>query len=103
MKKTNGMIRVFLGLSIMFLVSGFYHFYIDGLEVKVGLRIAVGIFILTVLYIKEFKNNNIFLRSLKDSLPYFTVLFLIGDLAQIKWFALILASIIFIADFSGDG
>jgi hypothetical protein len=40
---------------------------------------------------------------LKDSLPYFTVLFLPSDLAQVEWMVLILAAAIFTADFAGDG
>jgi hypothetical protein len=43
--------------------------------------------------------------SLKDSLPYFTACFLIGSggLVQVEWMVLVLAAIIFIADFAGDG
>ena len=48
-------------------------------------------------------NNDTYMTSLKDSLPYFTVLFLFSDLAQVEWMVLILTAAIFIADLAGYG
>ena len=73
------------------------------MEVKLAIKIGIGIIILIGLYIKKFFNNDTYLTSLKDSLPYFTVLFLLSDLAQVEWMVLILAAAIFTADFAGDG
>jgi len=53
------------------------------MEVKLAMRIGFGIIMLIGLYLKKFINNDTLLTSLKDSLPYFTVLFLLSDLAQV--------------------
>ena len=83
MKKTNPIIRILLGISLILLISGFYHYFTNGMEVKLAIKIGIGIIILIGLYIKKLFNNDTYLTSLKDSLPYFTVLFLLSDLAQV--------------------
>ena len=103
MKKTKPIIRILLGISLLLLISGFYQYFTNGMEVKLGIRIGIGILILIGLYIKNIINNDTYLTTLKDSLPYFTVLFLLSDLAQVEWMVLILVAAIFIADFAGDG
>ena len=90
------------GILISLTIS-FYQYFTNGMEVKLAIKIGIGIIILIGLYIKKFINNDTYLTSLKDSLPYFTVLFLLSDLAQVEWMVLILAAAIFIADFAGDG
>ena len=90
------------GILISLTIS-FYQYFTNGMEVKLAMRIGFGIIMLIGLYLKKFINNDTYLTSLKDSLPYFTVLFLLSDLAQVEWMILILATAIFITDFAGDG
>ena len=103
MKKTKPIIRILLGISILFLISGIYHYFTNGMETKDVVRISIGVIILIGLYLKKLIIYNTLLTSLKDSLPYFTVLVLISDLVKIDWMVLVLAGAIFIADFAGDG
>ena len=102
-EKTKPIIRILLGISILFLISGIYHYFTNGMETKDVVRISIGVIILIGLYLKKLIIYNTLLTSLKDSLPYFTVLFLISDLVKIEWMVLVLAGAIFIADFTGDG
>ncbi len=103
MNKTKPIIRILLGSSFIMLISGLYHYLLNGMETKVAIRIGISIIILIGFYLKNVIKKNTLLTSLKDSLPYFTVLFLLSDLAQVEWMVLILAAGIFIADFAGDG
>ena len=72
------------------------------MEVKLAMRIGFGIIMLIGLYLKKYIQRNTLLTSLKDSLPFFTALFLLSDLAQVEWLVLMLVASIFIADFAGD-
>ena len=103
MKKTKPLIRILLGISLIMLISGFYKYFSNIMEMKDIVKSGCGIIILIALFLRHYLNKDTLLQSLKDSLPYFTVLFLIGDLAQVEWMVLVLAAIIFIADFAGDG
>ena len=103
MKKTKPIIRILLGVSLILLISGFYKYFTNVMEIKDTIKIFIGIFIPMVLFLRNYIKKDTLLKSLKDSLPYFTVLFLLGDLAQVEWIVLILAATIFIADFAGDG
>ena len=103
MKKTKPIIRILRGISLLFLFSGLYHYFTNGLETKDAVKIGIGVIILLGIYLKKLIIYNTLLTSLKDALPYFTVLFLISDLVKIEWMVLVLAGAIFIADFAGDG
>ena len=103
MNKTKPIIRILLGCSLIMLISGLYHYFLNEMETKVAIRIGISIIILIGLYLKNMIKKNTLFTSLKDSLPYFTALFLLSDLAQVEWMVLILAAGIFIADFAGDG
>jgi len=103
MKNTKPIIRILLGISLITLISGFYQYFTNIMDIKNAIKICIGVIIPIVLYLRNYINKDTFLISLKDSLPYFTVLFLLGDLAQVEWMVLLLAATIFIADFAGDG
>ena len=103
MKKTKPIIRILLGFSLIMLISGIYQYFTNVMETKHIIKTCIGIIIPIVLYLRNMITRKTLLTALKDSLPYFTVLFLIGDLAQVEWMVLVLAAIIFVADFAGDG
>ena len=103
MKKTKPIIRILLGFSLIMLISGIYQYFTDVMETKHIIKTCIGIIIPIILYLRNMISRKTLLTSLKDSLPYITVLFLISDLAQVEWMVLVLAAIIFIADFAGDG
>ena len=103
MEKTKPIIRILLGVSLIMLISGGYKYFTDVMEIKDTIKICIGVLILFFLYLKEYIIKDTLLKSLKDSLPYFTVLFLLGELAQVEWMVLLLAATIFLADFAGDG
>ena len=103
MKKTKPLIRILLGFSLIMLISGLYQYFTNVMETKHIIKICIGIIIPIILYLRNMISRKTLLTSLKDSLPYITVLFLISDLAQVEWMVLVLAAIIFIADFAGDG
>ena len=69
------------------------------------IKTCIAVIILFFLFLTKMINRDTLIPSLKDSLPYFTVCFLIGTggLVQIEWMVLLLAFFIFIADFAGDG
>ena len=103
MKKTKPLIRILLGFSLIMLISGIHQYFTNVMETKHIIKTCIGIIIPIVLYLRNMISRKTLLTSLKDSLPYITVLFLISDLAQVEWMVLVLAAIIFIADFAGDG
>ena len=72
--------------------------------IKLIITTCIGIIILIALYITKLIHRDTLITSLKDSLPYFTACFLFGfgGLVKVEWMALVLAAIIFIADFAGD-
>ena len=85
------------------LISGGYKYFTDVMEIKDTIKICIGVLIFIFLFLRKYIIKDTLLKSLKDSLPYFTVLFLIGELAQVEWIVLLLAATIFLADFAGDG
>ena len=102
MKKTNGLIRVFLGLSMAFLVGACFD-YIQGnlvIELKLYLRLGIALVILAVLYAKEFRLKNNFFIALKDSFPYFISLYLIS---LGTWVPMLFGALLMFWDFGGDG
>ena len=103
MKKTKPIIRILLGFSLIMLISGIYQYFTDVMETKHIIKTCIGIIILIILYLRNYLQKEILLKSFKDSLPYFTALFLLGDLAGVEWMVLVLAAIIVVADFAGDG
>ena len=103
MKKTKPIIRIFLGLSLLMLFTGVKEYLGYGITTKLIITTCIGIIILIALYITKLIQRDTLITSLKDSLPYFTVLFLLGELAQVEWMVLLLAATIFLADFAGDG
>ena len=103
MKKTKPIIRVLLGISLIMLISGLYQYFTNVMETKHIIKTCIGIIILIILYFRNYLQKETLLKSFKDSLPYFTALFLLGDLAGVEWMVLVLAGAIFIADFAGDG
>ena len=103
MEKTKPIIRILLGVSLIILISGVYKYFTDVMEIKDTIKICIGVLILFFLYFKKYIIKDTLLKSLKDSLPYFTVLFLLGELGQVQWMVLLLAATIFLADFAGDG
>ena len=103
MEKTKPIIRILLGVSLIMLISGGYKYFTDVMEIKDTIKICIGVLILIFLFLKKYIIKDTLLKSLKDSLPYFTVLFLLGELAQVEWMVLLLAATIFLADFAGDG
>ena len=103
MKKTKPIIRILLGFSLIMLISGIYQYFTDVMETKHIIKTCIGIIILIILYFRNYLQKETLLKSFKDSLPYFTALFLLGDLAGVEWMVLVLAAIIVVADFAGDG
>ena len=105
MKKTKPIIRILLGISLIMLITVLNQYFTDVMGTKHIITTCIGIIILIALYITKLIHRDTLITSLKDSLPYFTALFLfgIGGLMQIEWMVLVLAAIIFIADFAGDG
>ena len=102
MNKTKPIIRILLGISLIMFLSGLYQYFTNAMETKHIIKACIGIIIPIVLCLRNMITRKTLLTALKDSLPYFTVLFLIGDLAQVEWMVLVLAAIIFISDFVGD-
>ena len=105
MKKTKPLIRILLGISLIMLITGLNQYFTDVMATKHIITTCIAVIILFFLYLKKMIRKDTLIPSLKDSLPYFTVCFLIGTggLVQIEWMVLLLAFIIFIADFAGDG
>ena len=102
MKKTNPWVRILLGLSMSFLIGACLN-YIQGnlvVEFKLYLRLSIAVVILAALYIKEFKHKNNFLTALKDSYPYFLVLYLIS---LGTWVPMLFGGLLLLWDFAGDG
>ena len=102
MKKTNPWVRILLGLSMSFLIGACLS-YIQGslvVELKLYLRLSIAVVILAALYIKEFKPKNNFLTALKDSYPYFLVLYLIS---LGTWVPMLFGGLLMLWDFAGDG
>ena len=102
MKKTNPWVRILLGLSMSFLIGACLN-YIQGnlvAELKLYLRLSIAVVILAALYIKEFKPKNNFLTALKDSYPYFLVLYLIS---LGTWVPMLFGGLLMLWDFAGDG
>ena len=105
MKKTKPLIRILLGISLIMLITGLNQYFTDVMATKHIITTCIAVIVLFFLYLKKMIRKDTLIPSLKDSLPYFTVCFLIGTggLVQIEWMVLLLAFIIFIADFAGDG
>ena len=87
------------------LITGLNQYFTDVMATKHIITTCIAVIVLFFLYLKKMIRKDTLIPSLKDSLPYFTVCFLIGigGLVQIEWMVLLLAFIIFIADFAGDG
>ena len=104
MKKTKPLIRILLGISLIMLITGLNQYFTDVMGTKHIITTCIGVIVLFVLYLKKMIRRETLITSLKDSLPYFTACFLfgIGGLMQIEWMVIVLAAIIFIADFAGD-
>ena len=105
MKKTKPLIRILLGISLIMLITGLNQYFTDVMATKHIITTCIAVIVLFFLYLKKMIRKDTLIPSLKDSLPYFTVCFLIGTggLVQIEWMVLLLAFFIFIADFAGDG
>ena len=105
MKKTKPLIRILLGISLIMLITGLNQYFTDVMATKHIITTCIAVMILFFLYLKKMIRKDTLIPSLKDSLPYFTACFLIGSggLVQVEWMVLVLAAIIFIADFAGDG
>ena len=103
MKKTKPLIRILLGFSLIMVISGINQYFTNVMETKHIIKTCIGIIIPIVLYLRNYLQKETLLKSFKDSLPYFTALFLLGDLAGVEWMVLVLAAIIVVADFAGDG
>ena len=103
MKKTKPIIRILLGFSLIMLTSGIYQYFTNVMDIKHIIKTCIGIIIPIVLYLRNYLQKETLLKSFRDSLPYFTALFLLGDLAGVEWMVLVLAAIIVVADFAGDG
>ena len=105
MKKTKPIIRILLGISLIMLITGLNQYFTDVMATKHIITTCIAVIILFFLFLTKMISRDTLIPSLKDSLPYFTVCFLIGTggLVQIEWMVLLLAFIIFIADFAGDG
>ena len=99
MKKTKPLIRILLGFSTFMLFITCLKF-IDGNMDKFYLRLGIALIILLGLYLKEFKIKNNFLTSLKDSVPFFIVMFLFSFGT---WISISLSLLLYIWDFGGDG
>jgi len=105
MKKTKPLIRILLGISLIMLITGLNQYFTDVMATKYIITTCIAVIILFFLFLTKMIRRDTLIPSLKDSLPYFTACFLIGSggLVQVEWMVLVLAAIIFIADFSGDG
>ena len=105
MKKTKPLIRILLGISLIMLITGLNQYFTDVMATKHIITTCIAVIILFFLFLTKMVRRDTLIPSLKDSLPYFTACFLIGSggLVQVEWMVLVLAAIIFIADFAGDG
>ena len=105
MEKTKPLIRILLGISLIMLITGLNQYFTDVMATKHIITTCIAVIILFFLFLTKMIRRDTLIPSLKDSLPYFTACFLIGSggLVQVKWMVLVLAAIIFIADFAGDG
>ena len=105
MKKTKPLIRILLGISLIMLITGLNQYFTDVMATKHIITTCIAVIILFFLFFTKMIRRDTLIPSLKDSLPYFTACFLIGSggLVQVEWMVLVLAAIIFIADFAGDG
>ena len=105
MKKTKPLIRILLGISLIMLITGLNQYFTDVMATKHIITTCIAAIILFFLFLTKMIRRDTLIPSLKDSLPYFTACFLIGSggLVQVEWMVLVLAAIIFIADFAGDG
>ena len=105
MKKTKPLIRILLGISLIMLITGLNQYFTDVMTTKHIITTCIAVIILFFLFLTKMIRRDTLIPSLKDSLPYFTACFLIGSggLVQVEWMVLVLAAIIFIADFAGDG
>ena len=105
MEKTKPLIRILLGISLIMLVTGLNQYFTDVIATKHIITTCIAVIILFFLFLTKMIRRDTLIPSLKDSLPYFTACFLIGSggLVQVEWMVLVLAAIIFIADFAGDG
>ena len=105
MKKTKPLIRILLGISLIMLITGVNQYFTDVMATKHIITTCIAVIILFFLFLTKMIRRDTLIPSLKDSLPYFTACFLIGSggLVQVEWMVLVLAAIIFIADFAGDG
>jgi len=104
-KKTKPLIRILLGISLIMLITGLNQYFTDVMATKHIITTCIAVIILFFLFLTKMIRRDTLIPSLKDSLPYFTACFLIGSggLVQVEWMVLVLAAIIFIADFAGDG
>ena len=104
MKKTKPLIRILLGISLIMLITGLNQYFTDVMATKHIITTCIAVIILFFLFLTKMIRRDTLIPSLKDSLPYFTACFLIGSggLVQVEWMVLVLAAIIFIADFAGD-
>ena len=104
-KKTKPLIRILLGISLIMLITGLNQYFTDVMATKHIITTCIAVIILFFLYFTKMIRRDTLIPSLKDSLPYFTACFLIGSggLVQVEWMVLVLAAVIFIADFAGDG
>ena len=105
MKKTKPLIRILLGISLIMLITGLNQYFTDVMATKHIITTCIAVIILFFLFLTKMIRRDTLIPSLKDSLPYFTACFLIGSggLVQVEWMVLVLAAIIFIVDFAGDG
>ena len=105
MKKTKPLIRILLGISLIMLITGLNQYFTDVMATKHIITTCIAVIIFFFLFLTKMIRRDTLIPSLKDSLPYFTACFLIGSggLVQVEWMVLVLAAIIFIADFAGDG
>jgi len=105
MEKTKPLIRILLGISLIMLITGLNQYFTDVMATKHIITTCIAVIILFFLFFTKMIRRDTLIPSLKDSLPYFTACFLIGSsgLVQVEWMVLVLATIIFIADFAGDG
>ena len=105
MEKTKPLIRILLGISLIMLITGLNQYFTDVMATKHIITTCIAVIILFFLFFTKMIRRDTLIPSLKDSLPYFTACFLIGSggLVQVEWMVLVLAAIIFIADFAGDG
>ena len=105
MEKTKPLIRILLGISLIMLITGLNQYFTDVMATKHIITTCIAVIILFFLFLTKMIRRDTLIPSLKDSLPYFTACFLIGSggLVHVEWMVLVLAAIIFIADFAGYG